>query len=47
MDLSEVKSIIEAILFAADKPVSVEQFAMLLEVDYGTVEQLIHELQEE
>jgi len=47
MDLSETKSIIEAVLFAADKPVSVEQFAIIVEMDYNTVEKLIHELQQE
>jgi segregation and condensation protein B len=47
MDLSDAKSIIEAVLFAADKPVSIEQFIMLVELDYNTVERLILELQQE
>ena len=47
MDLSEAKSIIEAVLFAADKPVSVDQLTILVEIDYNTVERLILELQRE
>ena len=45
MDFSDSKYIIEAILFAADKPVSIEQFVIIVELDYGTVEKLIYELQ--
>jgi len=45
MDFSDAKYIIEAILFAADKPVSIEQFVIILELDYNTVEKLIYELQ--
>jgi segregation and condensation protein B len=47
MDFSDAKYIIEAILFAADKPVSAEQFVIILELDYNTVENLIYELQQE
>ncbi|HGJ66557.1 TPA: SMC-Scp complex subunit ScpB [bacterium] len=45
--LAEAKSIIEAVLFAADRPVSVGQLAGLLEMDFDTVESLILELQQE
>jgi len=45
MDFSDSKYIIEAILFAADKPVSIEQFVIIVELDYNTVEKLIYELQ--
>lgn len=45
--LSEAKSIIEAILFAADRPVSIAQLASLLEMDFETIGQLILELQNE
>jgi len=45
--LEEAKSIIEAVLFAADRPVSVAQLAGLLEMDFETIEKLIMELQQE
>jgi len=45
--LEEAKSIIEAILFAADRPVSVAQLADLIEMDFETVEGLILEIQQE
>ncbi len=48
MDTSQAKSIIEAVIFAANEPVSVEQLARLLdELDGDTVAQLIYELQKE
>lgn len=47
MDLSEAKSIIEAVLFAADKPVSIVQFTTLIEIDSEIVTRLIQELQQE
>jgi len=47
MDSSETKSIIEAVLFAADRPVSVDRFAGLLELDSDTIAELIRELQQE
>jgi segregation and condensation protein B len=45
--LAEAKSIIEAILFAADRPVSITQLAALLEMDFETIERLIYDLQNE
>jgi len=47
MDPSEAKSIIEAVLFAADRPVSADQFVALVELDSNAIEQLIRELQRE
>ena len=48
MDTSQAKSIIEAVIFAANEPVSVDQLARLLdELDSDTVAQLIYELQKE
>jgi len=44
--LSEAKSIVEAILFAADRPVSVVKLAELLEMDLDTIESLIYDLRE-
>ena len=46
MDLSEAKSVIEAVIFAADMPVSVDQLARLMgELDNDTIAELIRELQ--
>ena len=47
MNLSEAKSIIEAVIFASIEPVSADQLARLIELDNETVEQLIRELQQE
>ena len=48
MDLSEAKSVIEAVIFAADGPVSVDQLARVIdELDEDTVARLIRELQHE
>jgi segregation and condensation protein B len=47
MELSEAKSIIEAVIFASSEPVSADQLARLIELDNETVEQLISELQQE
>ncbi len=48
MDLSEAKGVIEAVIFAADGPVSVEQLGQLLEtLDGDAIVQVIHELQRE
>ena len=48
MDLLEAKSIIEAVIFAADGPVSVDQLMQLIEtLDGDAIAQLIHELQRE
>jgi len=48
MDLTDAKSIIESVIFAADEPVSVDQLTNLLEeLDKGVVLQLIQELQQE
>lgn len=47
MILAEAKSIIEAVLFVADRPVSSEQLAILIEMDSDDIELLIHELQKE
>jgi len=48
MDLSKAKAVIEAVIFAADRPVSVDQLARVIdELDGDTVAQLIRELQHE
>ena len=48
MDLSKAKSVIEAIIFAADGPVSVDQLARVIgELDNDAIAQLICELQQE
>ena len=48
MERSQAKSIIEAVIFAANELVSVEQLARLLEdTDPETIAQLIYELQKE
>lgn len=48
MDFTEEKRIIEAVIFAADVPVSADQLMQLIETLNGdTVMQLIHELQQE
>lgn len=47
MEKSEAKSIIEAILFAADRPVMLEQLSSLLDISSNMVEQAIMELQED
>lgn len=48
MDLSEAKSVVEAVIFAADGPVSVDQLARVIdELDNDTIAQLIRELQRE
>jgi len=47
MELSEAKSIIEAVIFASSEPVSVDQLARLIEVDQEIVERLVNELQQE
>ena len=48
MNLLEAKSVIEAIIFAADRPVSVDQLArMMHELDNDTIERLIRKLQQE
>lgn len=48
MDLSEAKSVIEAVIFAADGPVSVDQLARVVdELDRDSIAQLIRELQQE
>jgi segregation and condensation protein B len=47
MILAEAKSIIEAVLFVADRPLSSEQLAMLIEMDSDDIELLIHELQKD
>ncbi len=48
MDLAEAKRVIEAVIFAADEPVSVDQFAQLLEtLDNDTILQVIQGLQQD
>lgn len=48
MDSSEAKSVIEAVIFAADGPVSVDQLARVVdELDRDSIAQLIRELQQE
>lgn len=48
MDRSEAKYIIEAVIFAADRPVSLDQLTMLIEtLDGESITQLIGELQKE
>jgi segregation and condensation protein B len=48
MDTSDAKSIIEAIIFAADSPVSVDQLARVVDgLDNDTIMRLIHELKRE
>ena len=47
MILAEAKSIIEAVLFVADRPLSADQLAILIEMDSDDIELLIHELQKE
>jgi segregation and condensation protein B len=47
MELSEAKSIIEAVIFASIEPVSADQLARLIELDNETVEQLVSEIQQE
>ena len=48
MDLSEAKGIIEAVIFAADGPVSLEQLGQLLEtLDGNAVVKAVRELQQE
>ena len=48
MDLSEAKFVIEALIFAADRPVSVDQLARVIDgLGNDTILQLIHELQGE
>jgi segregation and condensation protein B len=48
MERSQAKSIIEAVIFAANELISVEQLARLLEdMDPETIAQLIYELQKE
>lgn len=47
MIIAEAKSIIEAILFVADRPVSADQLAVLVEMDSDDVEMIIQELQKE
>ena len=47
MILAEAKSIIEAVLFVADRPLSSNQLAILIEMDSDDIELLIHELQKE
>jgi len=47
MILAEAKSIIEAVLFVADRPVSSAQLSTLIEMDSDDVELLIQELQKE
>jgi len=46
MDLSKAKSVIEAVIFAADRPVSVEQLAGVVDgLSNDTIAQLIREIQ--
>jgi segregation and condensation protein B len=48
MDLPKAKCVIEAVIFAADRPVSVDQLARVVdELDNDTIAQLIRELQHE
>jgi len=48
MDFTEEKRIIEAVIFAADVPVSADQLMQLIEtLNSDTVMRLIHELQQE
>jgi segregation and condensation protein B len=48
MDLSEEKSVIESVIFAADRPVSIDQLSSVLDgLDGETIMQLIHELRQE
>ena len=48
MDLSEAKFVVEAVIFAADGPVSVDQLARVVDdLDKDTVTQLIRELQKD
>ena len=48
MDLSEAKSIIEVLIFAANSPVSIDQLAKVIdELNNDTIVQLIRELQQE
>ncbi len=47
MEHSEVKSIIEAILFAADRPVTLEQLSSILDINNNIIEQAIRQLQQD
>ncbi len=47
MDTAELKSILEALLFAAPGPVRLEQLALAAEVDPGLIAPLLTELAEE
>lgn len=47
LDTAELKSILEALLFAAPGPVRLEQLALAAEVDPGLVAPLLAELEEE
>ena len=46
MDLLEAKSVIEAVIFAADEPVSIDQLSrVMVGLDNEAIEQMIRELQ--
>lgn len=48
MDLSEIKAIIESVIFAANEPVTVDQLTKLIgELDADAILQMIRELQRE
>ena len=44
MELKDIESAIEAILFASGEPISAERLAMALELDIGTVEPVVNHL---
>ena len=47
MEIQKIKSIIEAILFAAGRIVSEEELMLALELDKEQIEQIIRNMQEE
>ena len=44
MDLHEVRSAMEGILFAAGEPVNIDRICLALELDKPTAEQVLQEL---
>ena len=47
MEIQKIKSIIEAILFAAGRIVTIEELVLALEIDKNEIEQIIKNMQEE
>ena len=44
MEMKEIESAIEAILFASGEPIHVDRICLALDVDRGTVEKLLQKL---